>query len=217
MSSDWQTVSSKRITAASGGPPLAPIILAQAATGGSKYVAPSKREPTYDDMFGYALPAAGGAAAVKVVKGKAPPPPPKVQTGPAAADLVKALAAADEKTRAEAAAEAKALEMEKPVDDYMANQLSILQYGVTCRCLSIPARAQAAAKRRQMEQERQRYILEYGDQPPFYEQQAQEQESNDAWDHHDWDDRQSESSGDMELASAEMEYEFSVSRKRGNF
>ncbi len=196
---------------------MAPVILAQAATGGSKYVAPSQRVPTYDDMFSYALPASGGAAAVKVTKGKAPAVSSKVQTGPAAADLVKALAAADEKAREAAAAEAKALADEKPVDDYMANQLSILQYGVTCRCLSIPARAQAAAKRRQLAQERQRYILEYGDQPPFYEEQLQEQESNDAWDHADWDDRQSESSGDMELASAEMEYEFSSGGKRGNY
>lgn len=205
MSTDWQTVNSKRFSAASGGPPLTKVVLSQAPATTSKYVAPAKREATYDDMFGYSL---GSAIPVHTVKPKS--------IGPAASELVKALAIADEKERQRAEAEAKAQAEDKPVDDFVADQVSILQYGVPRHCLSIPGRAMAAARLRQELLERERYIKEYGDQPPFYEQQQQEQQQ-DSWDQDDFDENMSESSDEHNDLSNYDQYEFSTGHKRGAF
>lgn len=195
MSSEWQTVSAKRNNGANGGgvwgasEPLTKVVAAQIGnSSGGKYQPPARRAPkeqTYDEMFAVALPS---TSAPKLVQKQ-----PLTGATPLS-DLVKARAAAEELERKEAQARLEAEAEDRPVNDFMADQISMLRTGVPVHVLSIPGRFMAAAAARQEREAIERYERQWGDIAPYYEApQPQEQDLDQEY---DFDDRFSESSSE---------------------
>ncbi len=172
MSSDWQTVSAKK------GP----------AQISNKYTPPSQRElkmPTYDEMFAATLPSTSIAKLIqKAVTGATP-----------LSDLVKARAASEAVTQQLEKARLSAEAEDRPVNDFIADQISILKCGVPTRVLSIPGRFMMAAALRQQREEHERYERQWGDIAPYYEPPKEDEPVHEEYDD-DYDDRQSESSGE---------------------
>jgi hypothetical protein len=166
MEADWQTVGEKRRGTNAQTPQ---------SSGQTRYVPPAlraKQEPTYDSMFGRSL---GTFQQVQTVK------PPSAQTTspsttPLILSLIKAQVAKDESERLADIARAKAIAEERPINDYEEESLYIAKTGITRRCASIPARAQARAEAQRLRAETEAYYGSLLNIPSYEDFVCEEQE-----------------------------------------